>query len=159
MSQTTDVRKDKSHACATDFPVYCKEEIPSDTNYWGCLGRKMNMLSPKCTEFMKVVYKEQNDCGKDILTFCNGSKMNYGNWVPCLKDKKSSVSNKCSRMLDNLDKRLTVRKAILETCKTEKEKNCAKLTTEACVGKINKLPESELSTACKAKVNELKALL
>ena len=154
-----DPRTDKSHACATDFPMHCKDEIPNDENNWSCLGRKMNMLSPKCTEFMKVVYEKQNDCGKDVLTYCNGSKMNYGKWVPCLNERKSSVSKKCAVMLNSIAKKMELRNAVSDTCAAEKKTACKNTPVEACIGTMNQLPAKDLSPACKAKIDELTAAL
>lgn len=151
-----DVRKDKNHACATDFPVYCKEEEPSDANHWNCLGRKMNILSTKCTAFMEGIYLGQNACGKEILSLCPGTKKNYGNWYMCLISRKSEVSGKCSKMLTEIEARYARGAEAMKACSKDKVKHCGSLEPRQCMNKIHKLPESELSPECKAKLATMK---
>ncbi len=157
MAQTTDVRQDKSHACATDFPVYCKDEVPSDTNYWNCLGRKMNLLSPKCTEFMTGIYTRLNACGKDILALCPGTKKNYGNWSKCLAGRKSEVSLKCAKMLSDIETRHSKWDEAYKACSRDKAKHCGSLEPRECMGKIVKLPSADQTPECRAKLATMKS--
>lgn len=154
-----DPRKDKSHPCAKDFPLYCQDEAPSDENFWDCLGKKMNLLSPQCSTFMKEeVYLKLNDCGKDILSFCPGNKMNYGNWIPCLKERRSELSNKCSRMLLKIEKKWKLRGEFVSSCKTDIKKHCKKSSDRQCLPVIRELDVSLLTPECAKTMTELKAL-
>ena len=155
-SQSTDPRQDKNHACTMDFPLHCKDEVPSDSNYWGCLGKKMNMLSPKCSEFMEGVYLRLNACGKEILALCPGQKKNYGNWSRCLSGRKSEVSSKCAKKLNEIEGRYNKWAEVYKTCEKERAKHCGSLEQGACMGKVRNLPESELSSECKAKLSSMK---
>jgi hypothetical protein len=160
VSLWADPRKDTKHPCAPDFPKFCAKEVPSDVNYWGCLGKNMNMLSNSCLEFMKVnVYLKLNPCGEDVLKFCSGDQMNYGNWTFCLAKKRTEVSEKCNGMLTKLDKRTELRLKIAKICKAERNKLCADLDVRQCVGIIVRSNPKELSQDCRYLVKELENLL
>lgn len=152
MAQTSDPRQDKKHACASDMQTFCKDEMPSDANFWGCLGRKMNLLSPKCSEFMAGIYTRLNDCGSDILALCEGNQKNYGNWYKCIDKRRGEVSKKCQKMLDGIGQRYKDNGDALKACSKEKAKHCATIDERQCLPKIRSLAESELSPECKSKL-------
>lgn len=156
-AQENDPRKDKTHPCFMDFPLFCKEEVPGEHNAWNCLGQKFHVLSEKCTEFMSEVYLRTNECGKDALTFCPGSKKNYSNWHKCLEKRENVLSKKCLKLVKKIQRRHVLEETLPQICQQDSAKHCQYIPAEECMDVIKKLSAAELSSECNNLVQDYKS--
>lgn len=119
-----------AHPCYQDASKFCKTSTPDDANRWRCLGQNYNELSPKCSVFMKAVYKKTNDCASDIFKICTGESANYGKWNDCLKGQKN-LAPQCVALLNKSSNKVANREKFERTCQADFDKLCPNLKDDA----------------------------
>ena len=94
------------------------------------------------------------DCGKEILSYCTGNNLNYGNHQKCLKGRMDLLSKKCIERIKKNDEYESGAKLILLTCKLDKKRHCNSLDEGQCGEKLNAFNVGELSPECQQKLGE-----